>query len=245
MSTQFETPGQRGRPASVSIAVYTQFAVGAIALISAIIAIVQTSQLMNRVRELTADVEVEGLQKSDVQTALSIVQAITYVMIIGTLLFGLAVALMGIFNLKGKNGTRITTWVLAGLGLLCGICGSIGGAASSLGGGGSQAANDELTKAFEKAALEVPGWYGAASLVFTVLDVILYLAIIILLAVPASNDFFRKPRPEVDVMLPPEAYQDKPMPPAPGVQPPPPGTQPPAPGTQPPPSGPDDGTPKP
>ncbi|ADD46037.1 hypothetical protein [Stackebrandtia nassauensis] len=243
MSTHFEVPGQRDRPTSVSVAVYAQFAVGALGVIATVIGVIQTADMMGRVEKAITDTG--SVNSADVDTVIGFASAVSYALIFASLLFALAVAIMGIFNLKGKNGARITTWVLAGLGLLCGVCGSISGAANSL-GGNSSTANDELTKAMERALGDVPAWYNISNLAVTVLDVILYLAIIILLAIPASNDFFRKPKNNVDVMLPPEAYMDAPPPPpAPGTQPPPPPAAPEAQPPQQPRPDDDPGTPKP
>lgn len=210
MSTQFEVPGDKPRPAPVSFAAYAQFAVGGVAVVWAIVNILQTTALSSALpRELAvADVPAD---QADAMVSLTVVFSI--IMVVAVLLFAVTVSIMGIFNLKGKNGTRITTWVLAGLGLLCGVCGSVGGAANLATGGsvGTSGSGDGgLNGAMLRAAESVPGWYNTVLLLLAILNVVLYLAIIILLAVPVSNDFFRKPKPTVDVMLPPEAYVDEP-----------------------------------
>lgn len=198
------------------MAVYAQYAIGVIALISTVIAVIQTNTTMAVMREELGGEGVEGLSAEQLDAALGFGTAISYAVAFVSLLFALAVSLLGVFNAKGKNGARVTTWVLAGLGLLCSVCGSIGGAFNSVTGGttGTTGGSDALTEATERAMAELPGWYYPATLAFAIINLLLYLAIIILLAVPASNDYFRKPKSDVDVMLPPQAYMDAPPPPS-------------------------------
>lgn len=212
------------------MAAYAQFTVGALALIATIVNVVFTVSYTGRLRD-----ELSGAKEAttaEVDAFIGLTSVLSYAIAIFSLLFAAAVAILGVFNLKGKNGSRVTTWVLAGLGLLCGVCGSISGVAGSLAGGGTTGGSsgdpglDEINEAAIRVADSMPGWYNAVILTVAVLNVLLYLAIVIMLAVPASNDFFRKPKADVDVMLPPEAYMDDPKGPGLGTTPP----APPAPG---------------
>jgi divalent metal cation (Fe/Co/Zn/Cd) transporter len=126
---------------------------------------------------------------------------------IGTAI-GLAIpvfyAILGFLNLGGRNWSRIVTWVLSGLTLACSVLG-LGATAllSNMGGGGNS--KIDVAKAVKAGMDAVPGWYSAYQLVSSIISIVIALAVIILLALPASNAFFRKRPPQAQ--LPPEAFQ--------------------------------------
>ncbi|HEX6871748.1 MAG TPA: hypothetical protein VF163_11675 [Micromonosporaceae bacterium] len=98
---------------------------------------------------------------------------------------------------KGKNPARIVTWVLAGVSLLCYGCGLLGTAVGNL---VPTAGTDPAAGDIEGIEAAVPAWQQVASTVLSVLLLALMLVIIVLLALPAANDYFRK---EQEVWLPP------------------------------------------
>ncbi|MEU4243836.1 hypothetical protein [Actinoplanes sp. NPDC026619] len=161
------------------------------------------------------------------------------------LLLGAGFALLGYFDSRGKNPARITTWVIGGIALCCvGLGLGFSGVSSSLendttSGGPS---SSQVQRAIEDA---IPSWYTPLSITVTVIVLISLLTVLILLALPASNEFFRK-QPvagawDQQVAYPPYPGQAYPPPAAPGSygQPPYPGQQnpgiPPYPGQQQPP----------
>jgi hypothetical protein len=90
------------------------------------------------------------------------------------LLFAAGFVVCAMFNNRGNNVTRIITWVLCGLGLCCVGLGTVGAAMTP----GS----------------DIPAWYLASQWISLVVSVALYVAVIVLLALPKSNDYFR-PKP--------------------------------------------------
>jgi hypothetical protein len=114
-------------------------------------------------------------------------------------LFAVAYTLLGVFVGKGSNGARITTWVLGGLTACCngfGAAGSGSGRVGFTGTGGTGDVDgrtaDQIARAFEDA---LPGWYQPVTILLSVVALLLAVAVIILLALPSSNPYFRKPEP--------------------------------------------------
>lgn len=90
---------------------------------------------------------------------------------------------LAIAVLRGRNWARITTFVMAGIGALCCTCSGL----SSL-GGGFQMQNQAYQNA--GATNPYPGWYQVADGVVQAIVVLTLIAVIILLAVKPSGDFF-------------------------------------------------------
>jgi hypothetical protein len=132
------------------------------------------------------------------------------------LVLALALVVLGLFNNRGRNGTRITTWVLGGI-LICCLGGSlISGATGAVGGntGGNGPSADEIQRSLNDA---LPSWYRPTSTVLGVLGLISLLAALILLALPRANEFFRKPKQGWEPPVPGAAYPAEPgYPQAPG-----------------------------
>jgi Kef-type K+ transport system membrane component KefB len=116
---------------------------------------------------------------------------------------GGAYVVLGMFNGRGKNPSRIITWVVAGIVVLCTGCGLAFSAFTTSimsrldTGGGTGPTPSEVEERISEA---LPGWLTPASTVVSVVAVVALIAVIILLALPASNDFFRK---EQEVWVPP------------------------------------------
>lgn len=90
---------------------------------------------------------------------------------------------LGIAVLRGRSWARITTFVLASVGALCCTCSGL----SSLGGGFQMS-----SQTFQNAGAEnpYPGWYQVADGVVQAIVVLVLIAVIILLAVKPSGEFF-------------------------------------------------------
>jgi hypothetical protein len=132
------------------------------------------------------------------------------------LLPAVGLAVLGLLNGKGKKAARIVTWVVGGLTLCC--CGfqtfsSTVTAISGTDAAGSTISSDTGTNVMALSIIDgMPSWYQP-TLAFTSLAVVLTVFVaMILLAVPASNAYFR-PAPAQWV------WEPVPMPPP--VEPPP------------------------
>jgi hypothetical protein len=97
----------------------------------------------------------------------------------------IALLVLAIGNLRGRKGARVGTWVLGGLFLLCALCGSIGN-----GGVTSGLIGQDPNKVLVAGNL-YPSWYAPTTIALDVMLTVLYAAVITLLALPASNRFFK------------------------------------------------------
>jgi hypothetical protein len=228
MSYPVAPPDSMPRPAVVSAASALLFLAAGLELVSAVLSVLTVGPTTRVYEDLFADVP-----NSD--TAVTLGTVSVYVAIVFAVLLAVAYLILGIFTRRGKNPARIVTWVVAGLVVLCTGCGLVATSAlGSLGSMGSDPSGGPTPAEVQDAiAAELPGWLGPVSLTLGVITIIVLLTVIVLLALPASNAYFRKPEP---VWTPPTwtgdstAGQPPAMPPyQPPAGPPPPGS-PPAPG---------------
>ena len=185
------------RPATVTIAAYLQFALLALSLISMVIILVTAPAMIDAV-EAAASENLSQNEASTISTAMSVgVYGGAAIGVVPALLL----AIFGAIHMRGKNWARIVTWVLAGLGVCCGVIAiPFSGASTSVEG-----MNSAANKAIEDAVLESqPAWTTPVNMILMVLSLVLYIAVIVLLAMPASNQFFRKPTADPMQGLPPQ-----------------------------------------
>ncbi|SCL23436.1 hypothetical protein GA0070616_2725 [Micromonospora nigra] len=126
---------------------------------------------------------------------------------VAPLLGGLALGLR-----RGRPGARVATWVVCGVGLLCGCCGV--GALTAERAVPLRLGADARTTAELYALIPDahPGWWLPLNAGVSVAQLLGYLVVAVLLALPAAGAWFRRP---VAVTPPPHS------PPTPGAPPPP------------------------
>jgi hypothetical protein len=180
------------RPATVTISSYLLYFVAALQIVSAGVSISSYSAMETAYKQAYADFP----ELSDAASGIAIF-TVVFAVVIG-LIFGAGFVTLGILNGKGKNPARIVTWVLAGLGVCCFGLNAVGQAAlSSIGGmGGTSGSNQPDPAEVQRVVNDaLPSWYAGTTTAISVINVIAMLAVIILLMLPASNAFFRKPEP--------------------------------------------------
>ncbi|GAA1748107.1 hypothetical protein [Luedemannella helvata] len=113
------------------------------------------------------------------------------------ILLAIVVGLLAMFVLRGVNAARIGTWVLIAVSVCCGGCGSLftfstfGTEDLSL---SVENVSEETAQVMGRALHDaVPGWLAATNGGLGCLQVLGYLAVAVLLALPAANRYFRKP----------------------------------------------------
>ncbi|GAA1788139.1 hypothetical protein GCM10009682_07770 [Luedemannella flava] len=199
---------QKPRPTVVTAAVGLLYATAGILLVLAVAGI-SISGSMKAAYE-------EAYRGTDAASSSDVVAiASTWGTAVVYILFAVGLAVLAMFVGRGKQPARITTWVVTGLVALCCGCGGILGAASG-------SAMDSLTQNMEAAPgqpdptkvtkiieAHMPSWYTPVTTVLVIIMTLTSIAVIILLALPAANPFFRK---EPEVWVPPTTW-----PPAPGT----------------------------
>jgi hypothetical protein len=203
------------RPSVVSAAGYLLFAVALLALVIAVLPLPYASDVSAAAKRAYAHIE----NGDAISTAIS---ATIYVTVVVYLIAAAGLFVLGLFNLRGNNGTRIATWVIGGVGVLC--CGSgvlIGRLATGIGQSNNtpemQAAQKEVQAAY-------PSWYTGVQTTLTILALLALILVIILLALPAANAYFRRGKAQpAEPGLPPLPYPEvgggePPVPPPPPAQ---------------------------
>jgi hypothetical protein len=210
--------GPKKRPGVVTAASSLLYFCAAVLVVTAVLSILQYGKTKEIAEEVFKDTP--GAENAGSIVAISLIAGGVFY-----LLLAVGILVLGLLVRKGKQPARIITWVIAGLGVLCLGCGlASSGLTSSI---GSTPESKELQ---DRLAADIPAWQTAVSTTLNILSVLALVAVIILLALPASNDYFRK---EQEVWVPPTTFpQDMsgipPLPPPPGSQPPYPGQYPPS-----------------
>jgi hypothetical protein len=180
-------PGTRVRPPTVTVANLLLFVVAAVYVVGFIMALSIIGTVSEVVEEEFAGTEAEGFEGYAVGGIIG-VSAVN-------LLIAIGLVVLAILNNRGKNPARIVTWVLGGIALCCngfGLIGSGLGGGSSFGGSTSDGVDQEqLQRRIEDA---LPSWYNAVSITTLVISVLALAGALLLLALPPSNEFFRKPQ---------------------------------------------------
>lgn len=178
-------PPTRGRPSSVTISSYLLYLVAALLLIGAIASIATVGRTVDVLRAAYAGTSVAGTE--------NVVLASTVGADVLSILFAIGLAVLAMLNNRGRNVARIMTWVAGGL-VLC--CNGIGLAGSSALTSMSVQQPGDLPDAAEiqrRVDAALPSWLGPLTIGAAVVVIIATLVAMILLALPASNEFFRRP----------------------------------------------------
>jgi hypothetical protein len=183
----YEVPQQR-RPGSVTAAGYLLYLVAVVIVIDAIVGIASASAVK--------DATVKAYESAGIPNADSLSGAATAGAIIGAVIYILlAVGLfvLGALDMRGKNAARIVTWVLAGIGVLCFCLASVGGLASgailnSTPASPNGVSASDLAKQIKDAE---PSWLQPTQTALAIISLLALILVIILLALPASNAYFR------------------------------------------------------
>lgn len=214
-------PAPRSRPTVVTVSSYLFFLAAAASLVGSLLSLITIGTVRDVYTELYDDTASAGME--------NFLVGATVVSVVINIVFAVALAILPIYNNRGKQAARITTWVVGGIFLCCNGVGLLGNAATSgmnLDTGNTGAPSAEELES--RLSAELPGWFTPISMLLMVLLVLALLGALILLALPAANAYFRKPQPAWDPLAPYPGYPGQ-QPPYPGQSPYPtyPGQQPP------------------
>jgi hypothetical protein len=187
-------PAERVRPATVTISSVLLVVVAVAYVISFIVAISILGTVTDVFREEFAGTEAEGAEG---------ITAGVYVAVAGVnLLIAIGLVVLAMLNNRGKNPARIVTWVLGGIGLCCAGFGLLGsGMSSSSFGSSGDVDAEQLEQRLQDA---LPSWYDPVNLGVLIVSILALATALLLLALPPSNEFFRKPQQSFEP--PPPAY---------------------------------------
>ncbi|MGW5556568.1 hypothetical protein ACWER9_04985 [Micromonospora sp. NPDC003944] len=177
----------RQRPSIVSISSYLLFLFLALQVISLIITLSTFGKTRDALRAAYEGSSTDGDQVADVFAAVGIGGSIVL------LLLAVVLGVLALFNNQGRNGARITTWIVGGIMVCCVGGGLLSNAAGGFNAGGGGTGNgpspEEIQRRLEEA---LPSWVTPVSILLGVLGLIALITALILLALPKANPFFRK-----------------------------------------------------
>lgn len=196
------SPEARPRPVTVTASTWLLLAVAALFVISAIMTVSTIGTVADVYREAYEGTDLDGTE--GIATASTIGGAVF------NFVFGAGFVVLALLNHRGKNPSRIVTWVVGGIAL---CCSGVGLALSGVTGGMQVDSGDGPDPAEVQRMLEdaLPSWYMPVTLVVTIGLILALATALLLLALPPSNEFFRKR--EQPFEPPPPGYPPPPSPP--------------------------------
>jgi hypothetical protein len=200
-------PGTRVRPAVVTYACYLLYLLAVLQVVSAIAQFSVLGTYSDIMKSAFANTSAAGA----IATTTTITLAVAAVV---ALLFAVGYLVLAVFDGRGKQPARIVTWVVLGLSLCCGGYGLAGNATSGFGSNTGNVEGAPSSSELQQMLKDgLPGWYQPLLVLLGVIALIAAVAAIILLALPASNQFFRKPEPVWEPPAPPASWDQPGQPP--------------------------------
>jgi hypothetical protein len=190
VSYPVQAPVRRPAVVGLAAAVLALMAVGALAYATA--GLLALDGTVERFRSAAGGTGVGAGEIDGLVTLLRLSTVLSAVLtvLVGLLLVGLAVGLFA-----GRPGVRVATWVVCGLGLLCGCCGLavlVGQRVAPLRLGAGEQPTAELLAVLGDA---YPAWWIPLNAALSVGQALGYLVVAALLALPAANTWFGRRRP--------------------------------------------------
>ncbi|MFF0149687.1 hypothetical protein [Micromonospora sp. NPDC005203] len=176
----------RQRPSVVSISSYLIYLFLALQVITLIISLTTFGKTRDALRDAYAGSSVDGDQVADVFVAIGLGGGILL------LLLAVVLGVLALFNNQGRNGARITTWIVGGILVCCvggGLLSNASGGFNTGGDTGDGPSPDEIKRRLDEA---LPDWVTPVSLLLGVLSLIALVTALILLALPKAHPFFRR-----------------------------------------------------
>ncbi|SCG56595.1 hypothetical protein [Micromonospora humi] len=197
-----DAPGTtpRARPSVVTLSSWLLILVAVIQVLNLIV----TLAVIGKIRDVLKD----AYAGTSAESAGDLAYAFTIGSSVLTLLLAIGLVVLALLNNRGRNVSRIITWVVGGI-LLCCTGGSLlNGVSGGMMGGGGNANGDlpstqEIQRRLEDA---LPSWYAPVSLLLGIVALLALLGALILLALPKANEFFRKPKAAWEPPVPGGAY---------------------------------------
>ncbi|MFF5214000.1 hypothetical protein [Micromonospora sp. NPDC000442] len=185
MSYPDQAPARR--PAAVVLAVATLVVMALGALVFAVIGLASVSGTVDRFRA-TADA---GADPGQVDAVVALLRASVVVSAVLSILAGLLLVGLALGLAARRPAARVATWVVAGLGMCCG-CGGIAALivqrATPLEFGDDRATAELLALVPDAH----PSWWIPLTATLSIAQVLGYLVVAVLLALPAANAWFRR-----------------------------------------------------
>jgi len=194
------TEPARPRPATVTAAAAIMIFMGLAGLVNAVVGLAAIGGVVDRFRDAA---QATGASESDIDGMARLAWGTVIAAAVLAVLFAALLIALGVGNLRGRNGARIATWIVSGLGLFCGCCGLLAVISQSALSWNISTDNrtEDLTQALTDA---YPGWWIGLNGVVSAAQALGYLVVALLLALPASHPYFRGGASPVAPVPPPD-----------------------------------------
>ncbi|MEV5691023.1 hypothetical protein [Micromonospora globbae] len=221
----YPQPVPARRPATVTLATTVLLLMAVLALAYVVVGLLVVGGTVDRFRSAASG---SSATTDDIDGVVALLRTSAVLAAVINVLAAVLLAVLALGVAGGRPGARVATWVVCGLGLLCGCCGLtvlVVQRSTPLRLGADDQATAELLNLVGDA---YPPWWIPLSAGLSVGQALGYLVVAVLLALPAANVWFRRrpPAPSVPPGFPPSVPPGFPpappgFPPAPHQPPPP------------------------
>jgi hypothetical protein len=189
-----ETVAPQRRPATVTIACGLLALTALAFLTDATGVLIGAGGYPDRVRAAAAEAGFDSGMSSVLDSFSSV---LPYLVVAVAVVVAVILLVLAALVAAGKQAARIVTWVAVGLAICCNVCG-LGSSGGGISGFAqvtmSSSVNGRTTRFSQNLPDGYPEWYQILTLVLAVLSLVSLIAACVLLALPASNAYFRKPQ---------------------------------------------------
>src|SRR4051812_24326725 len=154
------TPAPRSRPTVVTVSSYLLYFSAVASIISAVLSLTTIGTIRRVYTDLYADTAGSGTE--------SVIVAASVIGVVINILFAAGLAILAIYNNRGRQPARITTWVVGGIFLCCNGFGLLGNAATSgMNLDAGSTSGPSAREVEDRLADELPGWFTPISTLLT------------------------------------------------------------------------------
>ncbi|GAA4463480.1 hypothetical protein [Phytohabitans houttuyneae] len=183
------TEPARPRPATVTTAAAIMIFMGVAGLVNAVVGLATIGGVVDDFRDAA---QATGASQSDIDGLAGLAWGTVITGAVLSVVFAVLLIGLGVGNLQGRGGARIATWIVSGLGLFCGCCGLLAVVSQSA-LSWNVSTDDQIQDLTQALTDSYPGWWIGLSGVVSVGQALGYLLVALLLALPASHPYFRRP----------------------------------------------------
>ncbi|MTK02555.1 hypothetical protein [Micromonospora sp. CP22] len=199
MSYPEQAPARR--PVAVTLAAATLAVMGLGALTYAVLGLASVQGTVDRFRS-TAGTDVDSGQ---VDALAALLRASVVVSAVLSIFAGLLLVSLALGVAAGRPAARVVTWVVAGLGVFCG-CGGLVMLIVQRAVPLEFQGDHDTAELLNLSSDAHPSWWIPLTVALSIAQVLGYLVVAVLVAMPAANAWFRRPpapRPPVFAYQPP------------------------------------------
>lgn len=185
--------GSPARPGTVSFATFLLYLLALLSIVSAALNI-YTASFQDKEKLLAIFLE-GGYPQDQAEASASLAPVTFYAGAGVSVVLAILYVVLAIFVGKGKQWARITAWVVSGLGICCGLIGLAFLSFESTLTGMADTGGIDVEKVTADQAALLPSWLTPLTNALSIVSLVACIAVVVLLLLPPSHPYFRKPEP--------------------------------------------------